>query len=85
MYEMQGASPVQAAGSGTIRKNPSQVSAFCASLFCKGFEKAKKYVLDDGSELSSDQVIKLTASVTEAKAEAEVLKAQNAYLLSFLK
>lgn len=30
-------------------------------------------------------MLKLTAAVTEAKAEAEVLKMQNAYLLSFLK
>ncbi len=71
MYEMQekGESPVQAAGSGTIRRNPSQ---------------AKKYQLDDGTELTSEQIIKLTQAATEGKMEADVLRLQNAHLLGML-
>jgi hypothetical protein len=42
-------------------------------------------MLDDGSELSSDQIIKLTQAATDAKAEVEVLKMQNSYLLQHLR
>jgi hypothetical protein len=72
MYEMQekGEATVQGAGSGTIRRNPSQ---------------QKKYVLDDGTELSSDQVVRLTQAATEGKLEADVLRVQNTHLLGMLK